>query len=655
MKAARITRPFFLFCILAALCTGCATMNRSGGSDAAQPPIPSGPLWEGDGGAGIRLAVVQPGGSGLGEKEAYLLDIIHGTLSDDFQKFSEINLVDRQYLNNILEEQELSLSGNFSEENYISIGQLANAQYILNGTLSKIPGQGFNLQLVIADTEAGLQKATFNKTGMTSLQLRTGAVKEASESLLGQMGVLLTDAGHLALSSGSQAAAAQTDLALSIDAGKRGNTVEELIYGYSAVDRDASLLEASSRLNALSAEVSSGGLGLDIRSDVENRTWWKTRMTEFETYYDDRPPFDIVYTPVPVQKGRTDYEASGGAAADFEFSISLRPTRDLSVMQKVLNDIGDGLEKTHNKEKWGFADWPGSSPLFQNYKTYKTVLGLFNAYDEVLSEITVPLHGQIALIKSRIGLDSVQRIKIIFSGVKVATLTSDMQVRVISLNGIDAEEAGDEAGWVITAVEKMPRGKRSGIPKKLMKIPGAVAIKPESRKRTRRGAGSESPAYRIGLSGASLLSPSAFNASSWIAGLELRLKKLALEAQVQAPFDTGIYDDPAVAANAGDVYGFNVGLGGAIGNKFVLASILAGYNHTNLHNNESVNLPYAQLKLDIMPWRRGLGFRLGYMAEAGSMGWGDVYERYFNERWAYKINDSFRINGKITAGLVLWF
>jgi hypothetical protein len=230
-----------------------------------------------------------------------------------------------------------------------------------------------------------------------------------------------------------------------------------------------------------------------------------------------------------------------------------------------------------------------------------------------------------------------------------------MQVRVISLNGIDADDARDEAGWVITAVEKMPRGKRSGIPKKLRKIPGAVAVKPESKKRARRSTSSESPTYRIGLSGAGLSSPSAFNASSWIAGLELRLKKLALEAQVQAPFDTSIYDDPAAAANAGNVYGFNLGLGRAIGNKIVLASVLAGYSHTNLHNNESVNLPYAQLKLDFLPWRKGLGFRLGYMAEAGSMDWGDAYERYFNKRWAYSINDSFRINGKITAGLVLWF
>jgi hypothetical protein len=48
-----------------------------------------------------------------------------------------------------LEEQNLSLSGSFSEDDYIRIGNLTNTQYMLAGSITKA-GNGYILDLGIS-------------------------------------------------------------------------------------------------------------------------------------------------------------------------------------------------------------------------------------------------------------------------------------------------------------------------------------------------------------------------------------------------------------------------------------------------------------------------------------------------------------------------
>jgi TolB-like protein len=189
--------------------------------------------YEGSGGAGIRIAVLQPSSGNLPAQEQWLLRLVQSTLTGDFNKYSAMTVLDRQNLDTILGEQSASLSGNYSEADYISIGKLTNARYILAGTLTKTGG-GFILELSISDAETGVRKASFSPQNCSLDELQsTAIVKQAEEELLGQMGVTLTAAGKQALrdsvSSVPQAAAsADTSATVTTEKGERLSFIDYL-------------------------------------------------------------------------------------------------------------------------------------------------------------------------------------------------------------------------------------------------------------------------------------------------------------------------------------------------------------------------------------------------------------------------------------------
>ncbi|MDR1869179.1 MAG: leucine-rich repeat domain-containing protein [Treponema sp.] len=153
------------------------------------------PFFEGAGGAGIRIAVLQPSGSGLSPQEQWLLRLVQSTLTGDFNKFSAMTVIDRQNLDKIMGVQNESLSGNYSEADYISIGNLTNARFILAGTITKT-GNGFMLELAVSDAQTGVRTASFTPKNCSLDELQsTSVVRQASEELLAQMGVKLTAIG----------------------------------------------------------------------------------------------------------------------------------------------------------------------------------------------------------------------------------------------------------------------------------------------------------------------------------------------------------------------------------------------------------------------------------------------------------------------------
>jgi hypothetical protein len=89
----------------------------------------SGPLFEGDGGKDIRLAVYAP--EIQGSVPAYLPVYIQGLLNTNFSKYSAVTIIARDKLDVIIAEQDLGANQRFSETDYISIGKLTNAQYFL--------------------------------------------------------------------------------------------------------------------------------------------------------------------------------------------------------------------------------------------------------------------------------------------------------------------------------------------------------------------------------------------------------------------------------------------------------------------------------------------------------------------------------------------
>jgi hypothetical protein len=657
MNKLRVIFSGLLLIILA----GCAGL-----SGAKKSADISGPYFhpENDGG-GYTLAVLQPEGVNLRDRDQYLLDLIQGSVNEDFSKFSAIKLVNRRDLDLVIEQQQLSLSGDFSEDDFIKIGNLTNAPYILSGRLTAVSQREFNLVLNITELETGEVKATLSKNQLSALDIKRGVVmKGVSRGLLEQLGVELTPAGIDAMAAEAQANAdAQAKLAQSRAAGRSGNRIAGLVNAMGAKDRDASLLEVEEQLRAANRAMSSGGLGLEIQEDYARQQSWNEQLIEFETYYRDYPPFEIFYTPGLEQKG-TNYDEG---TADFEFIIGLQPSRELPIMEKVLRAVLNDLNKTRNREKWGFDSWPYEEIEYKLYRERKfnVIVGLFDENDEEISRVPVVLSGQLLLNNTNIKFDATQKFPVSMNGIKISALTGDMKVRLISINGVNAHDAEEDGFWTITPVTqaKFPRAKRSTIPEKSRTI-----IQPETKTAQKETAAEQkisTPSLRepkqarpplpldtrsgVGV-GAMFNPPASIEKTSLSVSLELGYKSFAFEGLFMLPFDQGMYSDPAT--EPGNAFT----IGGAVGytyvTKYVLPSLSFGVTYTGLPGDEKVIAPYGLLKADIMPWGAGLGLRFGFMAEAGSVDWGDAYRRYY--QWPLISNGAFRMNGKLLAGLMLW-
>jgi hypothetical protein len=381
---------------------------------------------------------------------------IQGILTSDFSTFSAMTISDRRNLGMVLAEQQVSLAQ--EAEAPLSIGNLANVQYILAGSLENIPTGEFILQLAVTDAESGIRRASFGPQVTGEAQLRSASIiKEASLDLLSQMGVELTDAGRAALqraqSSEIEAAIA---LARGLTAEKNDNTIETLSYLYKAVSYDSSLLEAMGILETLSTDIAAGGARSYIANDLESHNKWKEILRQFETFYAAHPPFEFIYVQVPSQQGKTDYEAG---TADLKFDVTLRESVEFTAMQNVLGIITGGLAKTGNKELWGLTDWPYRSDLFGSDKNYPVVAELVNNRGEVIATAKFTMSGRLVVFRNKIYADSKQNTTIVFPKVKVESLTDNLAVRIASFNGINTEQASDEGFIRISAADKLPSKK----------------------------------------------------------------------------------------------------------------------------------------------------------------------------------------------------
>jgi hypothetical protein len=451
MKKSNLNKYLLL---LGVLLVRCASQDKIVPAPAVDGTI-MGPYYSDNGGLGIRLGILEPEGKNLSEGQQWMPSFIQGVLTSDFSTFSAMSISDRRNLERVLAEQETSLVRETGAGASLSLGKLVNVQYILAGSLENISSGEFLLQLAITDAESGIRHASFGPRLIGEAQLRSASViKEASAELLTRMGVELTDAGRAALqrtqSSEIEAAVA---LARGLTAEKNGNAIETLGYLYNAVSYDSSLLEAEGLLETLSADIAADSAVSFIANDLESYTKWKKILNEFENFYTAHPPFEFIYVPIPSQQGKTDYEAGN---ADLKFEVTLRESVEFKAMQNVLSNIIAGLTKTENREAWGFANWPYRTSLFGDYKNYTVGAELKNNRDETISTVQFTMSGRLAIFRNKIYADSKQNVTVVFPKVKVESLTENLSVRIISINGITKERAADEGFIRISATDKLP-------------------------------------------------------------------------------------------------------------------------------------------------------------------------------------------------------
>jgi len=663
------------------------------------------PMYEEGGGRDdMTMAILRPAGQGLPSDEEKYLGIIQGALYNDVSKFSAIKLFDSMNNEAILEQQRLSLSGNYSEQGYIRIGELANSQYLMTGTLTKT-GSTYTLNLSVTDIESGLRIADFHKANIKLREIINSNVSRAAvTSILPQLKVKLTDAGKEALGKeySAEELEAQNALALSYEASMNRDFMSALIYGYEASDADKNSLAA--RNQAANTFKMMGGTGTAIKEDIKQQSFWKEQLIGFEKFYKEHPPFELYYTSIPVQKGDVDYDTG---IVNWEFTVGLRHKK-VKTMENVLNDVLRQLSKTNSrKNHWGFDNWPYISAestkanqiinnLFKEYYTYNITASLYNNEDEPIGTVSFVMYGQLILVSNnRIKAVSTQERKMIIT-TQGDLLTEDMQIRIDSINDIDADKSNANNFIRNTGVGKMPLKSLATIPSKEVLVPllpeeiekrdKEVAKKVEMRnkevekrnkeaareteKRDKELAKEKEKRYkeeskkqrkedywssiklerRANINVAALYNMQEKEKEDAITaegGFGFGYRNFSLDFRAVLPIRPVL---DKYQGNEGDlIYGLGFATGYSFVWKYAILGIEGGLTYFLAGENTSL-IPTLEAKLDLVPTQKGFAFRFGYKLEFGDPAANDFNKWYFSPERSLKTG----IVGSPMAGIVIW-
>jgi uncharacterized protein (TIGR02145 family) len=428
--------------------------------------------YTGNGGKGIRLAVIEPVGKGLSADEQWMLHLVQGSINADFNKFSAMTIIDRQNLEKIFAEWKESMAEHYSDADRVKIGNLTNASHILTGSISKA-ANAFMLELTVTDVASGERKASYSPTPVSLLALgNLSAIKAASADLLKQLGVGLTDAalGELKQTVNTTKIQAENMLARGIEARNKGTGIEALSYYYLAEALDPSMVEASSRSSVIAASISSGNIGADVRNEILWRKTWIAMLKETEeTFYKMINTADIPYMlfySTDIKKGNINYQTETvdlsirmGWLSNHTWFAAME--RALQAAQTVL----DGLNATNRKNDWGLARWPqqgmsGTNP-FTTPKQYDFTLAfeLVNEHGRVIGSEKIRTVKDFKIVlknNGRFGVDNsdVTLYIVVFKGVRADAISDNLTIRIASINGAPPQNARIAITTVSASAEK---------------------------------------------------------------------------------------------------------------------------------------------------------------------------------------------------------
>ncbi|MCL2759500.1 MAG: hypothetical protein FWD22_04750 [Treponema sp.] len=455
----KINNFFVLLLLTAAILSSCLSggtgsqdeTSAADGSISARGAIgglqatPTTPMFTGDGGRNIQLAVLAP--DTHGDVPDYLPLYIQGLLNNNFSRFSNIRLIDRQNLNRIITEQNIAASGNYSDVDFVRMGNLTNAQFFLFGTIQRLPGNQFSLQLSVTEASSGIRRASFIKVGiLAQLEGRGTLLNEATAELLSQLGIQLTDAGKQALLAGNMSTVqAEAGLARGITAQAGGSEVQALFNFAQAITFNPEQMEAASRLTSLSTTISGGTISQRIQNDLQARDSWIEAFKEATQFFNSHPPFEIIFDPNLIQIGETDFVKR---TANLGMRIEVNPSE---AGFNVLNTLLEGLERTGRRSAWGFAGWPfmelnprtAGTVVFNGRRTfsYKVDVALVNENNKQLGRSSITLNTDIRNFSSgdkTIALPSSVAEIVSFLNVRAEDLTPTLTIVIVAVNGVSS-------------------------------------------------------------------------------------------------------------------------------------------------------------------------------------------------------------------------
>ena len=460
------------YLVLASGCTSQSSGSRAVlAQEGSETSVPiQEPYFIGDGGSGMRLGILVPHSYGLNESQVYLPAMVQGVLVFNISKYSAISVLDRVSLDRVITETlDLTYEDNLD---IVSLGHVAQVGYMMTGNIIR-NSIGYSLQINVTDTTSNAKTIAAYSGNCTVEELDDQiAIQRASQDLLAQMGVQLTEKARNELSAlrSQQSITAQTTLAKGITAQRQGTEVTALSYYFQAAAYDPSLLEAANRASVMSANISGGNIGEDVRNDIIWRRNWVARLTEAEQSFaefnrNESMPYTLFYSD-EIKQGTINYRDE---TVTLSIETRLRPNhtwgRSVGLsMQRTLRAVYDGLQATGKKAAWGLDSWPiqGVTDLgafARQNKSFSINVELLNDRNVVIGSQSFRSDGYWGYAfdgYSPAGIrlsDDVTR-TVSFTNVKADDITDRLTIRIASVNGMPAETVAQNGVLLVRAMPK---------------------------------------------------------------------------------------------------------------------------------------------------------------------------------------------------------
>jgi len=359
--------------------------------------------FTGDGGRGIRIAVMVPEAVGLPAEQNYLPTLVQGVLAGDLARFSAMAVQDRQRIETILAEHERDVHQT-TEDFFSRLAEIADVDYLLTGNVTRTAtGHALQLQIVgMRQGNMGVTRASFSGTPTIAEMDNFTGIRIASMELLIQMGVNLTPGARqeLAMAAEANRVSGETALARGITAQRQGTEVAALSYYFQAAAFDPTLLEAVNRSSILHASILSGNIGDDVRSEIAWRNAWVARLRETEQFFADfhqreSMPYTLFYT-VEITQGAINWQTE---TVNLSIETHLHGSGVWTVsIERALQAVHDGLMATGRAQTWQLGNWPRQpvtnlNAFARRSNNFSVVFELLNEHNRVIGRQTLQAGG----------------------------------------------------------------------------------------------------------------------------------------------------------------------------------------------------------------------------------------------------------------------
>ena len=307
--------------------------------------------------------------------DAWMPQFLQDTLTGHFASFSGMTVLDRKNEAVVIAEQKLNESGYYSADNAAAFGQMTNAEYVLTGSIQKLPTR-YALSFRVNDITTNEIKASFDgQYGMSDIE-NGNAVKDAVITLLKGLDITLTKTQIAHLTNNRSAINATQRLAQGMAAEKEGDFITALSF----------LTDASEGGNNEANTVISAMLSISPPTNIrEQAAYYKTQINKWNKIWEDVKNYMnynypiLVYDFDPI-KMQTQVSSSGNhVTVKWEKGIKLVPNRKVLVLY---NTIAEEWEKIKSNRD---NNWISQVYTFNGVTDYYIKIGIYNKYGELLT------------------------------------------------------------------------------------------------------------------------------------------------------------------------------------------------------------------------------------------------------------------------------